>query len=253
MIEGALEHFAEEMGEDPPETWDRKAIVTELSLRYLVSAPEILDPEKVPDAETLVETVKAAGRKTFDAKVTGWNDAGKRNGIDRLADQLLSHVLLQVLDEKWKDHLYDLDQLRDAIHYRGWGQKDPLIEYKQEAFEIFVDLMNDIRGTVADRLFKFQVQFTAGPPPGPPATGTTGPAERRPASEADLMMPGARTAPRPPVGVASKAPVAVESGGGAAAAPLPQRPAQSVPKVGRNDPCPCGSGKKYKKCHGANA
>jgi preprotein translocase subunit SecA len=67
--------------------------------------------------------------------------------------------MLHVLDEKWKDHLYDLDQLRGAIHYRSWGQKDPLIEYKQEAYTMFVDLMNDIYHTFSERFFHVQLVF----------------------------------------------------------------------------------------------
>ena len=77
-------------------------------------------------------------------------------------DRLLSLVMLNVLDEKWKDHLYDLDQLRNAIHYRSWGQKDPLIEYKQEAYTMFVDLMNDIYNTFTERFLKVQLVLEEG-------------------------------------------------------------------------------------------
>ena len=71
--------------------------------------------------------------------------------------------MLNVLDERWKDHLYDLDQLRNAIQYRAWGQKDPLVEYKREAFEMFEDLMHDIQSTFTERFLKIQV--SAEPPP----------------------------------------------------------------------------------------
>ena len=84
--------------------------------------------------------------------------------------RLLSLVMLNVLDEKWKDHLYDLDQLRGAIHYRSWGQKDPLIEYKQEAYTMFVDLMNDIHTTFTERFLRAQLVFNAPPPPPPMPT-----------------------------------------------------------------------------------
>ena len=81
--------------------------------------------------------------------------------------QVLSQVMLSVLDERWKDHLYDLDQLRNAIQYRAWGQKDPLVEYKREAFEMFEDLMHDIQSTFTERFLKIQV--SAEPPrPAPP-------------------------------------------------------------------------------------
>jgi len=76
----------------------------------------------------------------------------------------VSHVTLGVIDEKWKDHLYDLDQLREGIYYRAWGQKDPLVEYKQEAYEMFVGLMRDLETTFAERWLKLQIEI--GPPQG---------------------------------------------------------------------------------------
>ena len=93
---------------------------------------------------------------------------GARRDGQPYGDRLLSLVMLNVLDEKWKDHLYDLDQLRNAIHYRSWGQKDPLIEYKQEAYTMFVDLMNDIYNTFTERFLKVQLVFEPPPPPPPP-------------------------------------------------------------------------------------
>ncbi|HEU4799795.1 MAG TPA: SEC-C metal-binding domain-containing protein, partial [Gemmatimonadales bacterium] len=155
--------------------------------------------------------------------------------------QVLSQVMLSVLDEKWKDHLYDLDQLRGSIHYRSYGQRDPLIEYKKEAYEMFEDLMRDIQGTFSERYLRVQVSADApaprrAPPPPPTPTPASGTAD-------DLFMGGRPSAPAP-AGVAPP----VRSSVGRLA------PAQgTVPEVGRNDPCPCGSGRKYKKCHGANA
>jgi preprotein translocase subunit SecA len=181
-------------------------------------------------------------------------------------------VMLNVLDEKWKDHLYDLDQLRNAIHYRSWGQKDPLIEYKQEAYTMFVDLMNDIYNTFSDRFLKVQLQF--GPPPdmggqdgdgrGPrPSRGPVKPTKRfnalgileddQPAAEApeeEVIDIAPEEPPRPGV-LARKDPVVVGAGRPRV---LNQPVATDVDwsSVGRNDPCPCGSGKKFKKCHGAS-
>ena len=77
--------------------------------------------------------------------------------------------MLNVLDEKWKDHLYDLDQLRNAIHYRSWGQKDPLLEYKSEAYTMFVDLMHDVHHTFTERFLRVQVVFDGQDPNSPPA------------------------------------------------------------------------------------
>ncbi|HYC14610.1 MAG TPA: SEC-C metal-binding domain-containing protein, partial [Stellaceae bacterium] len=179
-----------------------------------------------------------------------------------------------------KDHLYDLDQLRAAIHYRSWGQKDPLIEYKHEAYNMFVDLMTDIYNSFAERFLRAQIVFE--PPPELAAAGAgargSGPnggdgRSARPAKrfnalgvleEADASGSGDGGAAVPAAAPVSEGAVDVK--------PPPPRKAPTVvgagrlrsidspaPKsgswgnVGRNDPCPCGSGKKYKKCHGANA
>src|SRR5206468_12280525 len=104
-----------------------------------------------------------AGKKAFALKMKNLDGMRDDQG-QGYADRLLSLVMLNVLDEKWKDHLYDLDQLRNAIHYRSWGQKDPLIEYKQEAYTMFVDLMNDIAETFTDRFLKVQLVVEQAPP-----------------------------------------------------------------------------------------
>ena len=261
MIEAALTRFAEEATTGDPSAWDRKLIATDLIMRYLISAPDVENPEKVGSLDELKELLHHAGHEAFLAKLVSWDEMGRRHGLERLSERLLSNVMLQVLDEKWKDHLYDVDQLRNAIQYRAWGQKDPLIEYKQEAFDMFVDLMHDIRSTFTERFFKLQVQLTpapAGPPGGPAPRSAAGVAARgQPVEDAvgvgspddaDLLMPGAapRRAPVPAAMSTNRNP------DGSVAAPS-ERPAPSraLPKVGRNDPCPCGSGKKYKKCHGA--
>ena len=113
--------------------------------------------------------------------------------------QVLSQVMLSVLDERWKDHLYDLDQLRNAIQYRAWGQKDPLVEYKREAFEMFEDLMHDIQSTFTERFLKIQV--SAEPP------RRSRPGRRCPAIRRHACAGGPTTSsPGPPTGRASPAP-----------------------------------------------
>jgi preprotein translocase subunit SecA len=244
MIDGALEHFAGEFAADNPDDWDRKFITADLLMRFLVSAPDVEDAEKVPDLDALKETLKRAGRDAFKAKLASWDEFEKRYGAENLTERLLSNFMLQVLDEKWKDHLYDLDQLRNAIQYRAWGQKDPLIEYKREAFDLFEDLVSDINQVFTERFFRLQVQ---GPQPG--ATATRPPMAPQPpagpkvteSSDIDLLLPGVAKAKAQ----LNRAVTSAPEGSG------PQKTRQrSVPKVGRNDPCPCGSGKKYKKCHG---
>jgi preprotein translocase subunit SecA len=274
MIEAALTRFAEEATAADPHEWDRKLIATDLVMRYLISAPDIEDPDKVPGAGEMKALLHRAGHQAFLAKLSSWDELGRRYGLESLSERLLSQVMLRVLDEKWKDHLYDVDQLRNAIHYRAWGQKDPLVEYKKEAFDMFVDLMHDIRSTFTEQFFKLQVQLSPSPPgapgvggPGGPSGpralggpgGPGGPTEpiRRPPSPRDVPQPGDDADLLVPGAARRAVPVAMSTNrnpDGSVADPSERpQPARAIPKVGRNDPCPCGSGKKYKKCHGAGA
>jgi preprotein translocase subunit SecA len=247
MIRDALGRFAQEQGAELPERWDREVMLQDLLLRYLISAPDIRDDSKVPDVEALEELLVRAGSEAFRAKLDTWGELGRRHGVEDLAERLLSQVMLQVIDEKWKDHLFELDHLRQGIQYRAWGQKDPLVEYKKEAFDMFVDLNADIKSTFTERFLKFQVQISAPPPQRqtrPGAIRVEKPEARTPQpDDADLMVgAGARMANPPGAMQATHG-----DPGDAPARPVER----SLPKVGRNDPCPCGSGKKYKKCHGA--
>ncbi|MCZ6759223.1 MAG: preprotein translocase subunit SecA [Gemmatimonadetes bacterium] len=239
MIGSALSKFAEEAGAEEPENWDRSLMRTDLMMRYLVPAPAIEDEERVSDLSALESAVQEAGKAAFDARLASWDELSSRYNVPDLSEKLLAQVSLQVLDEKWKDHLYDLDQLRNAIHYRAWGQKDPLIEYKKEAFDLFVGLMADIRSTFAERFFKFQVQVNAPPPR--QAVPQRVQMRHDTATDADLMV-GAGGGYLPPGPMSTSGPG--DSGSTVVA------PQKAEAKVGRNDPCPCGSGKKYKKCHG---
>jgi preprotein translocase subunit SecA len=189
-------------------------------------------------------------------------------GLDVYAGQLLALVMLNVLDEKWKDHLYDLDQLRNAIHYRSWGQKDPLIEYKQEAYKMFVDLMNDIYNTFTERFLKVQLVFEQQPPAPPP------PVQQKPTKRYNALgiLEDIPTDEPPPEAAGADAAVDVGPAQMPATKPVAARKDPTIvgagrarslsdnggglkggdwSNVGRNDPCPCGSGKKFKKCHGA--
>jgi preprotein translocase subunit SecA len=255
MVEEAVSRRIETalIGEEDPMEWDVELVRQDLLMHYLLTVPSFEESGTRPAtlADARAHGV-AAGNAGFHAKFAALGD---------FAGRLLSLVMLNVLDEKWKDHLYDLDQLRNAIHYRSWGQKDPLLEYKSEAYTMFVDLMHDVHHTFAERFLRVQVVFeqpTAPPPPtrqarkfnalgvaeesddgeGPATTAVLdiGPGEtpRTPAVRADPVVVGAGR------GVRSLA-----GGGGNAPA--------DWSNVGRNDPCPCGSGKKFKKCHGKNA
>ncbi|MDX1395122.1 MAG: SEC-C metal-binding domain-containing protein, partial [Gemmatimonadota bacterium] len=191
----------------------------------------------------------------------------KLESFRELWEQVLRFVVLSVLDEKWKDHLYDLDHLRSSIGYRSWGQKDPLIEYKKEAYELFVHLITDIRQTVANRFFRAQIEVRRPVRPrAPQVTGMTGPADQFPAGAVRPPEAPAAAGPaeeREPAfsaaGVATAARVEDDlrpddTGARAALGTGQVRrsadPITAEKEPGRNDPCPCGSGKKYKKCHG---
>jgi len=273
MVEQAVEQLADGLIGDAEDAhqWDRALMETEFLLKYLISVPDVTDPAKLRSRDDLVHATQQAGRAAFQAKLDQLGDAeaavrrdleaqirretdpalkqlleARLAGMTSLAGQALSQIMLSVIDEKWKDHLYDLDQLRAAIQYRAWGQKDPLIEYKTEAYDMFVGLMDDLRSTFAERWLKLQIDVGPAPRPGRTITGPL----------------GGRAAPRraTPM-VASKAAADGLVSGGTATGPLPQPPgpgggvpvaaANPYAGVGRNDPCPCGSGKKFKKCHGA--
>src|SRR5438034_6372729 len=142
--------------------WDVDLLRQDLLMHYLLQVPEIETPDSRPTSLGAMQAAAVdAARKAFYKKLETL-DAIRDESGQGYGDRLLALVMLNVLDEKWKDHLYDLDQLRNAIHYRSWGQKDPLIEYKQEAYTMFVDLMNDIYNTFTDRFLKVQLMF--GPP-----------------------------------------------------------------------------------------
>ncbi|MBM3818862.1 MAG: preprotein translocase subunit SecA [Acidimicrobiia bacterium] len=154
-------------------------------------------------------------------------------------------VMLQIVDQQWKDHLYSLDHLKEGIGLRGYGQRDPLVEYKKESFALFQDMKARIEEEMVRYLFWLRPVLEE-------ASATPRPVQRRP-TQMTLSKPEVASSP------ARQAPAPVEFGG---AAPRPARTGgddviktvrRDEPKVGRNEPCPCGSGKKYKKCHGQAA
>lgn len=146
-----------------------------------------------------------------------------------LMAKLERFATLSVIDQKWKEHLREMDDLKEGIGLRAYGQKDPLVEYKTEAFQLFLNLLQEIRDEVVSFAFKFF----------PQAPEEVQEKRRRPArmttikqSTENIGMSG-QEPQRPSEQVAGK-----------------QQPVQVEEKIGRNDPCPCGSGKKYKHCHG---
>jgi preprotein translocase subunit SecA len=247
MIGGALEHSVRKYldGIEKPEDWDRQGLQSALALQYLVTADAVTSGTATPDLDRMLRAVLAEGEAAFNRKVDYLRDFGRGIGIADVDNQVLSQVMLSVLDEKWKDHLYDLDQLRNAIQYRAYGQKDPLVEYKREAFEMFEDLMRDINTTFTERYLKVQVSAEPPRPAPPPRPRPAPPVEASREPSADDLFTGGAAAPPPP---APRPASVTTSLGRMPTAPLPSG---AGGEVGRNDPCPCGSGKKYKKCHGA--
>ena len=286
MIEKGVAKRGEHAGTfDSQEEWDFALLRQDLLMHYMLAVPGFEDGSLPTSEEEAEQRAVEAGRKAF---------LDKLESLGEYRDQLLSLVMLHVLDEKWKDHLYDLDQLRNAIGYRSWGQKDPLIEYKHEAYNMFVDLMGDIHNTFTERFLRAQITFEQprslppmflsdddidpsgsgpngrrprGAPPAPARRyNALGVLEDVPAGEAEgtdatldiapaeAPKRGTAVRPEPTVHVAGKSsslskamaggPVPGIAGGAAGGA-------KDWSNVGRNDPCPCGSGKKFKKCHGA--
>ena len=139
------------------------------------------------------------------------------------------YTMLNIVDAQWKDHLLAIDHLKEGINLRGYGQKDPLVEYKKESFSIFEAMLNRIDSETVKRLYRTQFVLEA-----PPQEQV---APRRPRR-------GEVTFSKPNASVAAAG--STESG-------APKTYVRNEPTVGRNDPCPCGSGKKYKKCHGVEA
>ncbi|HSM09506.1 MAG TPA: preprotein translocase subunit SecA [Gemmatimonadota bacterium] len=239
--------------------WDLEALREKMLLNYFL-LPTFLEldgagPQDYPWATTeeledaLIEFVREAYHDKLDSFGEAW-------------ERILSFITLSVLDMKWKDHLYDLDHLRDSIRYRAYGQRDPLIEYKKEAFEAFVDLMADMRRTLANRLFRAQIEQRPQTLRAPQITGLSGPSGapptgvggggRAPAGDGRGASGSSARPEMSPTGIAATAKDTDEP---AAAVGTMAGPAVSedpeFADVGRNDPCPCGSGKKFKKCHGA--
>ncbi|HEY4321821.1 MAG TPA: preprotein translocase subunit SecA [Gemmatimonadales bacterium] len=234
MLRAALDRSVRNYlaGTDNPEHYDRAGLQAAVMMQYLIPAEEAGDAELTPHEDAIVDAVRLAGEAGFARKIEYLRDFGSKIGVPDVELQVLSQVMLAVLDEKWKDHLYDLDQLRNAIQYRAYGQLDPLVEYKKEAFGMFEDLLSDIQSTFAERFLKIQVTAEAPPPPPRPIPAVaTGPSS-------DDLFAG------PPTRTIGAVPPRITPTG-------PAVPAAGTAEIGRNDPCPCGSGKKYKKCHGA--
>ncbi len=149
-------------------------------------------------------------------------------GADNMA-RIERYAFLTVTDTRWKEHLRDMDDLKEGIGLRAYAQKDPLVEYKNEAFEMFILLNTKIRNEMVSFCFKFFPQMP---------------------SEVEERERARRTSQARKQLLESKSAFEAEHGLGSAAAMRSNQPVRAEERIGRNDPCPCGSGKKYKNCHG---
>lgn len=203
-----------------PEDWDLPGLVEGINQQFGFRFP-VPSIEDVPTRSALDEEVLTAVRARYEQREA-------ELGTDLLR-ALERHEMLIVIDQQWKDHLLSIDHLKEGIGLRGYGQRDPLTEYKREAFDLFQAMVERVKTSVVERLFKVQVMRDA-------------------PIEMPTMM--ARADFQESRGAMPDNPLEMN------AAPRPQAVAKATPaprtatgeKVGRNDPCPCGSGKKYKRC-----
>jgi preprotein translocase subunit SecA len=210
------------------ENWDLDGLLKYL-FAYLPIAPDSQIPEEAvrngPDG--LVEYLFGAATETYDKKV-------EEVGAD-LMPLVERDVMLQTIDWQWMEYLTQMEHFREGIGLRAYGQRDPLVEYKNEAFEMFNELRERIQASIVARIFRVSVQRNAPPPPPSPMVRQvmeSGPGE----------VDGANGAGRN--GAPQKRAAVLGAAGQA------QGAAGAQGKIGRNDPCWCGSGKKYKRCHG---
>ncbi|MFI5370605.1 MAG: preprotein translocase subunit SecA [Candidatus Eisenbacteria bacterium] len=209
--------------------WNLKLLSDELS--FLLMRPVALsDLETARDFAALEEMASALGLEAYQGREAEFSAPVLR--------QLERHLYLLTIDEHWRDHLYELDHLKGGIGLRAYGQKDPLVEYKREAYTLFETLLGEVNEDFVQRLFRVQLVQEA----------------------ADQMQRAPRAVPMVAQHAEAQAfggaPAPARTPGPPGAAPAPDgretrpaAPVRSAARVGRNDPCPCGSGKKYKHCH----
>jgi preprotein translocase subunit SecA len=212
------------------EEWDLDALWAQLDSIFEVDfGPDEVDRETV-DRDELKRLLAEDAEKLYDER--------EQELGDELMRALERYLLLQIIDQRWREHLYDMDYLREGIHLRGFAQIEPIVAYKNEAFTLFQDLMNTIWSDFARMIYNVEVQVEPEVP-------------QQTRGGARALQYSGGTMDDQPSAYGGDA----EDGYGVdAEAPPPafeQRRVDEHDQLGRNDPCWCGSGKKYKKCHGA--
>ncbi|MCL2389523.1 MAG: preprotein translocase subunit SecA, partial [Elusimicrobia bacterium] len=200
-----------------PEEWDWASIDAWLLRSFAVKYESQKEDINTITREGLKEDLNEKVKEAYQSRKA------------QLTPELMAHiqrmVLLQMIDTSWKDHLYELDQLKKGIWFRAYAQKDPKIEYQKESFKLFENMMIRIRESTVEYVFKVQVDVRAMPP-----------VARQTASLGNDVTSVSGSVPARPAGLQNQA--------------APKKQASDISKIGRNDSCPCGSGKKYKKCCG---
>ncbi|PJX22437.1 preprotein translocase subunit SecA [Advenella sp. S44] len=213
--------------ESMEEQWDIPALQTALEAEWQVSLPlvDMVDKNENMSDEDIVEAVLAQARENYETKVAL---VGKEQWIS-----FERAILLQTIDTLWREHLSSLDHLRQGIHLRGYAQKDPKQEYKREAFELFSSMLERIRNETARVLMTVQIQSP----------------EQVEAAEADAAQSHVSNMQFHHSDYdEALANADINEQGDVSAGGITVK--NMVGRIGRNDPCPCGSGKKYKHCHG---
>jgi preprotein translocase subunit SecA len=236
------------------EDWDLEGLFTQLEQIYLPAIElEDLDPNTL-DREWLIAELRDDVVKAYDQREEELGPELMR-AIER-------YILLQIIDERWREHLHDMDYLREGIHLRGFAQIDPLVAYKNEGYDMFTKLVNRIWEEFGRYIFRVEVEVEGGDGAGTwqaaPASNSTGPlsyAGGRPEDQPSALAAAAAGAGAATAGgtvppdIANAAEMAAEEVSMPAA--VETRRVDEREQIGRNDPCWCGSGKKFKKCHGA--
>jgi preprotein translocase subunit SecA len=221
-----------------PEVWDLEALYSALkkSFDIVYSIPQETLSTKTADevVNDVTEMIKEKYREVESAL-----------GSEHMSE-IERQLLLMVIDNYWKDHLHSMDHLKDAIRFRGYAQRDPLHEYKKEGLSQFEVTMDRIAVAVAERLMHVDTEFLERQKQAMARAAEIEEMRRQSMSASSEKMGQFATPPKTAIRPGEKP-------GGSAAAPGPATVTRDRPKVGRNEPCPCGSGKKYKKCCGRGA
>ncbi len=214
------------------EDWDLNELWTQVDQIFQVDfGPDELDPAST-DREELKNLLTDDAHKLYDERE---EELG-----GELMRALERFLLLQIIDERWREHLYDMDYLREGIHLRGFAQIEPIVAYKNEAFTLFEDMMNAIWSTFARMVYNVEVEVED--PNLDPAQAQNG------GGVAQLEYSGGTPSAG---GYGGEEGVVADGEEEVGFVPVQQRVLDDNEQLGRNDPCWCGSGKKFKKCHGA--